>query len=72
MTLLLVVANIFYLLRGGIFSNYVYKMFLLSQDLKNIWFFQIRILITLRIESSIIRIDSNITDNIVRKVINVL
>ena len=72
MTSLLVVANIFYFLRGGIFSNYVYKMFLLRHDLKNIWFVQIRILITLRIESSIIRIDSNITDDIIRKVINVL
>ena len=32
---------------------------------------QIRCLITLRIESSIISIDSNITDNIIRKVINI-
>ena len=32
---------------------------------------QIRFLITLRIESSIISIDSNITDNIIRNVINV-
>ena len=32
---------------------------------------QIRCLITLRIEISIISIDSNITDNIIRKVINV-
>ena len=32
---------------------------------------QIRCLITLRIVSSIISIDSNITDNIIRKVINV-
>ena len=33
---------------------------------------QIRCLITFRIESSIIGIDSNITDNIIRKVINPL
>ena len=33
---------------------------------------QIRCLITLRMESSITSIDSNITDNIIRKVINVL
>ena len=32
---------------------------------------QIRCLITLRIESSLLRIDRNITDNIIRKVINV-
>ena len=32
---------------------------------------QIRCTITLRIESSIISIDSNITDNIIRKIINV-
>ena len=33
---------------------------------------QIRYLITIRIETSIISIDNNITDNIIRKVINVL
>ena len=32
---------------------------------------QIRWLITLRIESSVISVDSNITDNIIKKVINV-
>ena len=31
---------------------------------------QIRCLITLRVKSSIISIDSNITDNITRKIIN--